>query len=144
VVEECLGVETLDREAVPRDVRDGGCRGRGCADAEEATTGEVEFIARVEEVAGPEYARFACPEAGRGPSSSSAGREVQLPYRERQQRVSTLTDRARKRCEPAEFYSNRSQLRRSLWSSSRERTHHGSYCEMHTRSTDNSEGKKNL
>jgi hypothetical protein len=73
----------LDREAVPRDVRDGGGRGRGCADAEEATTGEAEFIARVEEVAGPEYARFACPEAGRGPSSSSAGREVQLPYRER-------------------------------------------------------------
>lgn len=83
VAEECLGVETLDREAVPRDVRDGGCRDRGCADAEEATTGEAESIARVEEVAGPEYAWFACPEAGRGPSSSSAGREVQLPYRER-------------------------------------------------------------
>jgi hypothetical protein len=54
----------LDREAVPRDARDGGCRDRGCADAGEATTGEAEFIARVEEVAGPEYVRLACPEAG--------------------------------------------------------------------------------
>jgi hypothetical protein len=57
-------VERLDREAVPRDARDGGCRDRGCADEDEATTGEAEFIARVEEVAGPEYARLACPEAG--------------------------------------------------------------------------------
>jgi hypothetical protein len=42
--------------------------------------GEVEFIARVEEVAGPEYVRVAGPEAGGGPSLSSVGREVQQPY----------------------------------------------------------------
>lgn len=41
--------------------------------------GEVEFIARVEEVAGPEYVRVAGPEAGGGPSLSSVGREVQQP-----------------------------------------------------------------
>jgi hypothetical protein len=58
---------------VARDARDGGCRDRGCADAVEASIGEVEFIARVEEVAGPEYARGACPEAEGGPSLSSAG-----------------------------------------------------------------------
>jgi hypothetical protein len=65
---------------VPRDTRDGGCRDRGCADAVEARMGEVEFIARVEEVAGPEYVRVAGPEAGGGPSLSSVGREVQQPY----------------------------------------------------------------
>ena len=42
--------------------------------------GEAEFIARVEEVAGPVYVRAAGPEAGGGPSLSSAGREVQQPY----------------------------------------------------------------
>jgi hypothetical protein len=81
VADECLGVETFEREAVPLDARDGGCRDRGCADVLEARIGEAEFIARVEEVAGPEYAWVVCAEADGGPSLSAAGREVQQPYR---------------------------------------------------------------
>lgn len=73
----------LEREAVPREARDGGCSDRGCAVAVEGTIGEVEFIARVEEVAGPEYVRFGGLEAEATPSLSSAGREVQQPYIDR-------------------------------------------------------------
>jgi hypothetical protein len=58
---------------VPRETSDGGCRDGGCADAVEASMGEAEFIAPVEEVAGPEYVRAAGPEAGGGPSLSSVG-----------------------------------------------------------------------
>ena len=110
----------MDREAVPRDARDGGCRDRGCADAGEATTGEAEFIARVDEVAAPEYARLACPEAGWGPSSSSAGREVQLPYREKTSRVSTLTDRNAKVVNQPILLKSVA-VAKILWGSSREK-----------------------
>jgi hypothetical protein len=81
VAGECRGVERFEREAVPRETRDGGCRDGGCADAVDASMGEAEFIARVEEAAAPEYVRAADPEAGGGPPLSSAGREVQQPYR---------------------------------------------------------------
>jgi hypothetical protein len=96
VAEECLGVETFEREAVPRDARDGGCRDRGCADVVEARTGEAQFIARVEEVAGPEYARVGCAETEGGPSLSSAGREVQQPCKAKRS-VSVLLMKERQR-----------------------------------------------
>jgi hypothetical protein len=42
--------------------------------------GEVEFTARVEELAGPGYAPVACSEAEEGRPLSSTDREVQQPY----------------------------------------------------------------
>ena len=115
----------MDREAVPLDASDGGCRDRGCADAGEATIGEVEFIARVEEVAGPEYARGACPELEASPSLSSTEREVQQPWSEKIQGVS-IPEEWMAKITKQPVFENQVAVEMIILGCSRVKTYHGS------------------
>lgn len=97
----------LERDAVPRDAREGGCRALACPAGVEATMADVELTARAEETIGLGNVREGCSELDGGSSLSSAGREAQQPYRQKNRELVLFATR----CKTTQYGASAKQRR---------------------------------